>query len=495
MAATISQGVSASAFVSQRLQSCKMPRPPAAAAAPFYSSCNAGSTPCSSNLWSSASSCSFCCHNCSARCKAQVWCGVSRLNVADGRRTVARAQVREAVRSSFRVETGKRSEVGSMVLPTPMEEPSFYHSPTFQNAKTEEDLFLGITKEVESKRIPPHAGTGMKDLYQNYRDAVIGGGSEGGLELVVNVMAMVLDRILLQFEDPFTFPSYHQRMREPFDYYQFGQDYIRPLLDFNKSFLGNKVRLDEIEHWLKKGHNIVLLSNHQTEADPAVIALLLESTHPYLAENLIYVAGDRVVLDPFCKPFSMGRNLLCVYSKKHIEDEPELVEMKRRANTRTLKEMTLLLRKASQLIWIAPSGGRDRPSPTGDWKPAVFDSSAVENMKRLLEHSGAPGHMYPLAVLCHDIMPPPNEVQKEIGERRLFGYNGVGVSVGQELELTDVAGGSSTAGDDFTEVAWSAVSEQYAVLRSAVHGGKGLDASTTSTTLSQPWLDHSSSIS
>lgn len=38
------------------------------------------------------------------------------------------------------------------------------------------------------------------------------------------------------------------------------------------------------------------------------------------------------------------RNLLCVYSKKHMYDDPELVDMKKRANTRSLKEMAQLLR-------------------------------------------------------------------------------------------------------------------------------------------------------
>lgn len=36
-----------------------------------------------------------------------------------------------------------------------------------------------------------------------------------------------------------------------------------------------------------QGHNVILLANHQTEADPAVMALLLEHSHPYLAENLV----------------------------------------------------------------------------------------------------------------------------------------------------------------------------------------------------------------
>ncbi|XLT13713.1 hypothetical protein HN51_059403, partial [Arachis hypogaea] len=71
------------------------------------------------------------------------------------------------------------------------------------------------------------------------------------------------------------------------------------------------------------GHNIILMSNHQTEADPAVIALLIEKKAPHLAKNMTYVAGDRVGTNPLCKPFSFGRG-------------------------------------GSQLIWIAPSGGKVR---------------------------------------------------------------------------------------------------------------------------------------
>lgn len=41
------------------------------------------------------------------------------------------------------------------------------------------------------------------------------------------------------------------------------------------------------------GHNVVLLANHQTEADPGVFALSLEKTHPKLATDVIYVAGGQ----------------------------------------------------------------------------------------------------------------------------------------------------------------------------------------------------------
>ena len=37
---------------------------------------------------------------------------------------------------------------------------------------------------------------------------------------------------LHSLQNPFTFPPYHKAIREPFDYYMFGQNYIRPLVDF-----------------------------------------------------------------------------------------------------------------------------------------------------------------------------------------------------------------------------------------------------------------------
>ncbi|EFJ07251.1 hypothetical protein SELMODRAFT_132845, partial [Selaginella moellendorffii] len=353
------------------------------------------------------------------------------------------------------------------------------------------ELLLGIDKEVAAGRLPPHAGEGMKDFYANYRDAVLHSESETAHKSVVPIMATVLDRILLQFEDPFTFPPYHQSMREPFDYYKFGQEYIRPLLHFGKSYLGNKEHWDAIENQVQQGHNVVLFSNHQTEADPAIIALLLEGSHPYLAERMTYIAGDRVILDPFCKPFSMGRNLICVHSKKHINDDPELVEMKRRANTRALKELAVLLRCGKQLIWIAPSGGRDRPDPvTNEWTPAVFDPAAVDNMRRLVERGDVPGHMYPMALLSYNIMPPPPKVQKAIGERRLVGYHGVGLSVGSEVNFGQVSlafPGTRNKRDAHQSV-WESVREQYALLHKAVHGNEGPSASTPACSLSQPWL-------
>ncbi|XP_059656892.1 glycerol-3-phosphate acyltransferase ATS12, chloroplastic isoform X2 [Cornus florida] len=348
----------------------------------------------------------------------------------------------------------KESTVAVFASSSASEKSELYHSRTFLDASTEEDLLYGIRKETETGRLPSNVAQGMEELYQNYRNAVFQSGNPKADKIVMSNMTAVLDRVFKDVEDPFVFSPYHKALREPYDYFMFGQNYIRPLVDFRSSYVGNISLFNEIEEKLQKGHNVVLISNHQSEADPAIIALLLEETCPHITENLIYVAGDRVLTDPLCKPFSMGRG-------------------------------------GSQIIWIAPSGGRDRPDPiTKEWYPAPFDASSVDNMRRLAEHSGVPGHIYPLAILCYDIMPPPPQVEKEIGEKRVISFHGAGLSVAPEinfLEITAACGDPEEAKVAYTKALYDSVKEQYGVLNSAIHGKQGLEASIPTVSLSQPW--------
>eukprot|EP00850_Spirogloea_muscicola_P021404 SM000247S08293 [mRNA] locus=s247:155693:158172:- [translate_table: standard] len=331
----------------------------------------------------------------------------------------------------------------------------------------------------------------MKAFYYNYRSAVERSNAADPIAVAVTVMATVFDRVMVQFEEPFTFPSHHLRMMDPYDYYAFGQNYVRPLIDFDTSYLGNQAVFDTIQQQILEGHNVVLLANHQTEADPAVMALMLEHTHPLLAENLTYVAGDRVVLDPVCKPFSMGRNLLCVFSKKRLHDVPELADAKAAANRRTLKAMAGLFKEGGLLVWIAPSGGRDRPDPaTGTWQPAQFDVGTVDLMRRLVVDGGPPGHLYPLAMTCYDIMPPPRQMEKELGEQRLIGYHGVGISVAPELDhwaILRSTDDKKAAKEEIAQAAWAEVRDQYRVLTAAIHGRQGPATALAGQMLSQPW--------
>lgn len=389
-------------------------------------------------------------------------------------------------------ETVQDKKCSATSTPLPVSGSELGYSRTFIDARSEQDLLSGIQRELEAKTLPETIAQSMEELYHNYKNAVFRSGDPHAENTVLSNMRVAFDRMFLDVKEPFEFSPYHEAIRAPFDYYTFGQNYIRPLINFRESYVGNVSIFTTMEQQLNQGENVILISNHQTEADPAVIALLLETTNPHISENIIYVAGDRVITDPLCKPFSMGRNLLCVYSKKHMNDDPELIDMKRRANTRSLKEMALLLRGGSKIIWIAPSGGRDRPDPvTNKWFPAQFDANSLDNMRRLVQHAGVVGHIYPLAMLCHDIMPPPPQVEKEIGEKRLISFHGTGVSVGPEInfeEATASCGSPDEAKAVYSQAVYDSVCEQYNVLQSAINEGKGLEASTPNVSLSQPPL-------
>ena len=210
---------------------------------------------------------------------------------------------------------------------------------------------------------------------------------------------------------------YHEAIREPFDYYAMGCDFIRGLVDRPKSVTSGFERVEQIKAQLAAGDNVVLLANHQvpplllplprgppqaahagggrcrapfgalprpprppvpraprpaqrapppisphispylpprrqTEADPQIFSLLLDEAHPGFASETIFVAGDRVTSPPrgtgpnaapaaprracperpptagappraadsIAMPFSMGRNLLCIFSKRQWAD-------------------------------------------------------------------------------------------------------------------------------------------------------------------------------
>ena len=82
----------------------------------------------------------------------------------------------------------------------------------------------------------------------------------------------------------------------------------------------------------------------------------------------VFVAGDRVTTDMLAVPFSMGRNLLCIFSKKHVDNPPELKSQKQKHNRRVMKQMGQMFAEGGNLIWVAPSGGRDRANEAGEYQ-------------------------------------------------------------------------------------------------------------------------------
>lgn len=269
-----------------------------------------------------------------------------------------------------------------------------------------------------------------------------------------------------QMRQPFEFAPYHKLISAPFDYYAFGVDFFRPLVDKARSTLTGRDQLQRITTQLAAGENVIFLANHQTEADPQVISLLLEDDFPALGRNMIFVAGERVIADPMTAPFSLGRNLLCIYSKRHIDHPPERKAEKVLHNRKTMERMVELLSEGGHAIYVAPSGGRDRPNAEGVIDVAKFDPQSVEMFRLMAQRSSRPTHFYPMSLATFDIMPPPEKVEVELGEPRILRRCPVHMTIGAEFDFdrfTDADRDARRAAQ--AEAAWTVVKDAYRAFR------------------------------
>ena len=79
---------------------------------------------------------------------------------------------------------------------------------------------------------------------------------------------------------------------------------------------------------------------------------------------------------------------LCIFSKKHIENPPELKSQKSRHNRNVMKTMQQMFTEGGKVIWVAPSGGRDRSDEAGKFAVAPFDSKSVEMFRLMADKAG-----------------------------------------------------------------------------------------------------------
>lgn len=242
---------------------------------------------------------------------------------------------------------------------------------------------------------------------------------------------------------PHHFGSYHQHVRQPFDYYKFGLDFAGALFNPDQSTVKGVENARRAFDYVQAGHNVVFLSNHQSEGDPHAIDLLFDHIagldHSF-GEEVISVAGDRVREDPVVIPFSIGRNILTVYSKKHMNDIPGLREQKLQHNKRSLSELTSLFKQGGHRVWVAPSGGRDRrSSETGRVEISRFDDASIDSMRFVATKSGAPCHFFPMALSTYDMLPPPSHVGgANFGEERHVNYIPMHMFVGDEINWESI---------------------------------------------------------
>ena len=326
------------------------------------------------------------------------------------------------------------------------------------------DNFLYIELSKDGK-ISSKLAVIIQDLYASYKKAAGEAGLEPkkGEELINQLIRLVNQSI----QNPVKFGIFHHCVRKPFDYYQFGLDFIRPLINFEQSKILGREYLKTINDQISKGENVILLANHQTEPDAQIISLLLQD-YPDLAEKMIFIAGHRVIEDPMAIPLSMGCNLLCIYSKKHIDNPPEEKQKKVSHNQRTMKKMGELLKEGGKCIYIAPSGGRDRPDSQGHFQVAPFDPQSIEMLWLIAQRAATPTHFYPLTLLTHSLMPPPNDIESEIGEKRLPCRTPVFLGFGQEIDMEAIQEQETDKMEKRNKRAqaiWQMVDDNYTLLK------------------------------
>lgn len=282
----------------------------------------------------------------------------------------------------------------------------------------------------------------FEQLYQSYTNSLRACGLK--VDDYEYIMELYLERVLDAIEKPYQFEPFHKRITTPFNYYRFGLEYMKPLVDMSKSTIEKEENIVRIAHQLANKENVVFFANHQTEVDPQVMCILFEQKYPQIAEEIIFVAGDRVITDPMAIPFSMGCNLLCIYSKKHIENPPENKLAKQLHNRKTMKLMSHLFSEGGKCIYVAPSGGRDRPNEEGKVEVAPFDPQSIEMFRLMAAHANRPTHFYPLALATFNILPPPKAVQKELGEVRIAKREGARMCAGSEIDMNNYPGNKLT---------------------------------------------------
>jgi glycerol-3-phosphate O-acyltransferase len=257
---------------------------------------------------------------------------------------------------------------------------------------------------------------------------------------MIPVFQLFFRFVLEQLRTPFSFAPYHRKLRHPIDYYRFSLDFIRPLIDLPHSKILGLEFLDKACAEIEKGGNVIFFANHQTEPDPQAIAILLEGSHPKLAEQIIYVAGARVTTDPLAIPFSLGCDLLCIYSKRYIDHPPEEKAKKQLHNKNTMEQMSRLLKEGGKAIYVAPSGGRDRKNGKGEVIPALFDANSVEMIYLMAKKAKTSTHFYPLALNTYDLLSPPETIQMELGEMRTAKCTPIRLAFGPEFNMENYGG-------------------------------------------------------
>lgn len=306
----------------------------------------------------------------------------------------------------------------------------------------ENDFYRFVESRLKEHTIAEKYIRIMVEFFGKYGDTV--DKTTTSEQKVKETFLTFVDMLDEEKKHPTHFEPYHHRVKQPFDYYAYGLDFFRPLIRNEYSQCLGKENIQNIVEKLKRRENVILFANHQIEGDPQVLSLILEKEFPNLGEEMIFVAGDRVISDPLAIPFSKGRNLFCIYSKKYINYPPEKKTEKLMHNKRTMQRMREKLEEGGKCIYVAPSGGRDRPNEEGIYQVAPFDAQSIEMFYLMAKRSNMPTSFHTLALLTYALLPPPETIQLDLGEVRVPRRVGIYAYFGPQADMEHFPGCDAT---------------------------------------------------
>lgn len=146
-----------------------------------------------------------------------------------------------------------------------------------------EKLLEKIEDLVSSKVIPEKYPQIFREFLNSYQEVIIEHGEDP--ENYIGIFDTFIELVKEGFKKPFTFEPYHEKIRAPFDYYKFGIDFLRPLVDLPNSTVSGAINLEYMESFLKKKENVILLPTIKSKPILKPLVSSLRKCTPNLLKN------------------------------------------------------------------------------------------------------------------------------------------------------------------------------------------------------------------
>jgi hypothetical protein len=162
--------------------------------------------------------------------------------------------------------------------------------------------------------------TASQNSYLKYKDE--GSNPKAALQRILEGVQLGYKYGMLP-DTKYTFGVTHDALRgdpdkengNTLDYYEWGCEFFRYFMDKDESVVLGVENLYRAMEQANRGENVVFFANHQSEADPQVMSIMLEKAgYKKEAEEVIYVAGHKVTTDPLGE----CQNVPLVLERMHV---------------------------------------------------------------------------------------------------------------------------------------------------------------------------------